>query len=87
VSTTGKLLVRDDVTGATLSTGVSLGSGWHTLRLCATTGASGSWTLSRDGVSIGSWAANNGTVPIGRIQIGDSAANTYTMHIDDVSAS
>jgi N-acetylneuraminic acid mutarotase len=87
VTTGGKLVVRDDVTGATLTTGVALPGGWHTLALCATTGASGTWQLSLDGSVIGSWSANNGTVPIGRIQIGDSATNTYTMHIDDASVS
>jgi hypothetical protein len=87
VTTGGKLVVRDDVTGATFTTGVALAAGWHTLELCATTGATATWQLSLARSVIGSWSANNGTTPIGRIQIGDSAANTYDMHIDDVSAS
>ena len=30
------------------------------------------------------WVANTGTSPVGRIQIGDSAAKTFTANFDDV---
>ena len=30
------------------------------------------------------WAANTGTTPVGRIQIGDTAAKTWTANFDDV---
>jgi endoglucanase len=78
------LFVRADITGTTLSSGVSLPPGWNTIRLCGVTGASGSWSLWLNGNQIGSWSANNGTSPISRVQIGDDAAKTVTFNIDDV---
>ena len=33
---------------------------------------------------LGGWVANTGTNPIGRIQIGDTAAKTFTVNWDDV---
>ena len=30
------------------------------------------------------WAANTGTTPVGRIQIGDTGAKTWTANFDDV---
>lgn len=83
--TSGRALqVRADVAGSTISTGVSLPAGWHTVSMCATTGASGSWTLSLDGVPRGSWIANNGTGSIARLQLGDKGTKTVTLNIDDV---
>jgi hypothetical protein len=32
----------------------------------------------------GPWTANLGTVPIGRIQIGDTTLRTWTANFDDV---
>ena len=64
---------------------MALGSGWHHLELCGTVGAAGAWDLYRDGVRIvNGWVANTGTTPIGRIQIGDTAAKTFTINWDDV---
>jgi hypothetical protein len=83
-SPTRVLNVRADVSGVTLSSGVSLPAGWNTIRLCGTIGTSGTWTLFLNGSQIGSWSANNGTAPITRVQIGDDAAKTVTINIDDV---
>ena len=84
-STTGVLSVRSDFSAAQISSGVALGTSWHTVELCGTTGATGTWDLYRDGVRIvTAWAADTGPDPIGRIQIGDTAAKTWTVNFDDV---
>jgi glycosyl hydrolase family 26 len=81
----GVLQIRSDVSGTQKSSGVAMGSGWHSIELCGTVGTAGSWDLYRDGVRIvTAWVANTGTTPVGRIQIGDNAAKTVTMNIDDV---
>jgi hypothetical protein len=78
------LHVRADIPGTTFSSGVALPSGWNTIALCGTIGTSGTWALWLNGTPIGSWGANNGTSPITRVQIGDDAAKTVTLNIDDV---
>ena len=86
LSSTGILSVRSDVSGAQKSSGVALGTGWHGIQLCGTVGASGSWDLYRDGIKIVTgWVANTGTTPVGRVEIGDDGAKTFTINFDDVS--
>jgi hypothetical protein len=86
VNASGTLFLRADFSGAQRSSGVALGSGWHQLELCGTVGSAGAWDLYRDGVRIVSgWTANTGTTPVGRIQIGDTAAKTWTANFDDVA--
>jgi hypothetical protein len=81
----GTLFVRSDVSGAQISSGVALGSGWHTIEICGAVGTAGAWDLYRDGAKIVSaWTADTGTSPIGRIYIGDTAAKTWTINFDDV---
>ena len=76
---------KSDVSAAQRSSGVALGTGWHGIELCGTVGTSGSWDLYRDGVKIVSgWVANTGTTPVGRVEIGDNGAKTFTMNFDDV---
>jgi len=42
-------------------------------------------SLYRDGIKIvNAWAADTGTDPIGRIQIGDTSSKTWTANFDDV---
>ncbi len=85
VNTTGRLVVRSDVSGAQGNSGIVLGSGWHDIELCGTVGSSSSWDLYLDGVRImAGWTADTGTTPIGRVQIGDTAAKTFTMNFDRV---
>jgi hypothetical protein len=81
------LKVRADVGGTQFSSGVTLPTGWNTLQLCITVGTSGGISLFLNGGQIGSWTANTGTVPIGRLQIGDDAAKTVTVNFDDIAAS
>jgi len=59
-------------------------SGWNTLQLCAVINSSGSWSLSLDGSPIGTWNFDNGSTGVGRVQIGETSANTSTMAFDDV---
>ena len=45
----------------------------------------GLWDLYLNGTKIvNGWSANTGTTPVGRIQIGDTAAKTWTANWDDV---
>jgi chitodextrinase len=84
-SASGILFVRSDFAASQLSSGVALGTGWHHLELCGTVGPAGTWDLYRDGVKIvDAWTADTGSDPVGRIQIGDTAAKTWTVNFDDV---
>jgi hypothetical protein len=81
-----QLAVRADVTGAQVvsTTRLPLGE-WHTVQLCGTVGSSGSWEARLDGARvIGPWTANNGTVDIGAVQVGDDSRTTATFNVDDV---
>jgi hypothetical protein len=81
----GRLIVRSDFAGTQLSSGVILPTGWNRIELCGTVGASGTWSLYLNGLRIvNAWTANTGTDPVGRIQIGDTAAKTWTANFDDV---
>jgi chitodextrinase len=85
VTASGVLVVRSDVTGAQQGSGVAVGAGWHRVELCGTVGAAGAWDLYRDGVKVvDGWVADTGGDPIGRVQIGDTAAKTWTVNYDDV---
>ena len=64
---------------------MALGTGWHNVELCGTVGTDTTWNLYRDGTQIvTNWVANTGTTPVGRIQIGDTAAKTFTVNFDHV---
>jgi hypothetical protein len=81
----GVLWVKSDVSGLQVSSATTIGSGWHSIELCGTVGTVGSWSLYRDGVAIvNAWTANTGTVPIGRVEIGDNQDRTFTVNFDDV---
>jgi hypothetical protein len=87
VATQARVLrVRNDPAATFFNTGVSLQSGWHTLELCATVGTSGTLSAWLDANPIGSWVTNLGTNPIGRIQILEDTAKTFTANVDDVVA-
>ena len=77
--------IRSDVSGVTRISGVALGTGWHTIELCGTVGTAGAWDLYRDGVRIVStWTANTGAVPVGRLELGNPNAGTWTANFDDI---
>jgi hypothetical protein len=80
------LWLRSDAAGTQRSSGVAVPlNSWHTVELCGTVGTAGSWTLYLDGTQRGTpWQSNTGTTPVGRVQIGDTAAKTWTINIDDV---
>ncbi|MGE0141486.1 MAG: hypothetical protein AB7R77_27120 [Ilumatobacteraceae bacterium] len=81
----GRLGIRSDFGSTSTTSGTQLGTGWHNVELCGTVGASSTWTLYRDGaVVINNWGANTGTVGVGRVQIGDTAAKTFTANYDHV---
>jgi hypothetical protein len=77
--------IKSDVSGLQVSSSTQIGTGWHQIELCGTVGAIGTWNLYRDGVRIvTNWSANTGTTPIGRVEIGDVSAKTFTANFDDV---
>jgi hypothetical protein len=81
----GVLYVKADVGGTQKWSGVAIGGGWHTIELCGTVGTSTTWDLSRDGaIIVNDWAANTGTTGVGRVEIGDNTAKTWTVNFDDV---
>jgi len=89
VSTSGKLAIRNDVTGVatTSTTTIALGR-WYLLELHARIDAAGSPVDVRlDGTTIASLSIAQaiGSDPIGRVQIGDDATGkTYDASFDDV---
>jgi hypothetical protein len=81
----GNLRLRSDFSGVTGPATVPLGSGWHNVEVCGTVGTSSTWDLIRDGVTVlNDWAANTGSTPVGRINLGDTAAKTWTANFDNV---
>ncbi len=82
----GRLIVRSDFASTQQSSNVILPAGWNRIELCGTgVTTSGTWSLYLNGTRIvNAWAANTGTTPVGRIQIGDTAAKTWTANFDDV---
>ena len=80
----GTLFIKSDVSGTQLSSGVTVGAGWHQIELCGTVGSAGAWDLYRDATRIATFTANTGTVPVGRFEVGDAAAKTWTINFDDV---
>jgi hypothetical protein len=82
LNSAGLLWIKSDVSGQQVSSGTAAGTGWHNIELC---GGSGVWSLYRDGAPIVTgWAANTGSAPVGRIEIGDTLARTFTINFDDV---
>jgi chitodextrinase len=85
LNASGILQIRSDFAAATFSSGVALGTGWHQLELCGAIGTSGAWSLYRDGAQIvADWSADSGTAPIGRIEVGNPVAGTWSANFDDV---
>jgi hypothetical protein len=87
---TGNLGVRNDVTGAsvTSATRASLGR-WHTVQLHTRVGGTaGQIDVVLDGARVGDLTSTAplGDVPIGRVQVGDdSLGKTYDLAFDDVT--
>jgi hypothetical protein len=80
----GRLLVRNDVAGTQVNSLVMMPAGWNRLELCGTVGTAG-WDLYLNGDRIvNGWPTSTGSDPVGRIQIGDTAAKTWTANWDDV---
>jgi hypothetical protein len=80
------LWIRSDVSGMQVSSGAVLPIGsWNTVELCGTVGSTSTWTLYLNGSAVvNGWTANTGTTPVGRIQIGDTATNSWTINFDDI---
>ncbi len=80
-----ELWLRSDVSGTAKRSNTTMSRRlWHDLELCATSGVNGTYDLSLDGTPILSWNANNGTNPIGQVQLGANSKRTYRANFDDV---
>jgi hypothetical protein len=84
VNANGYVRIRGDLTGVTSGSLFPFGTGWHHLELCGTIGPNNSWNAYLDGLWADSLQIDTGAVPIGRIQIGDTAAKTFVVAFDDV---
>jgi hypothetical protein len=85
VNASRQLYIRSDVAGAQLNTGFVLTLGtWTRLELCTRTAADGYLQLEVDGVAGPVWSGNMGTTNAGAIEIGDTAANSWTANYDDI---
>jgi hypothetical protein len=81
----GVLTLRSDFAGTQQSSGTTLPVGWNRVELCGTVGTAGAWTLYLNGTAIvQDWVADTGTSPVGRIEIGDTTAKTWSGNLDDV---
>ena len=91
VSSTNKLSHRNDVAGLSTSSTTTVGLGtWHELQVrIRINGATGQSEVWYDGASVAALAKtfDLGTVPVGRIQLGDNAAATYDIAFDNVELS
>jgi hypothetical protein len=78
------LQVVSDVSGSTFPS-VTLATGWHTAKLCGSTGASGTWQLvggRRPGVFVD--RATTGRRPSHVSNTGTKARKTFAINVDDV---
>jgi chitodextrinase len=91
VSSTGKLGLRNDVTGIATTSTTTVSSGvWHLLELHALVGIPASRVdVLLDGAGIAGLTgpATLGTAPIGRLELGESATNrTFSVAFDNLVA-
>lgn len=88
VTSTGRLGFRNDVTGQSTTTTVSVSQGsWHTLEVHVRVGSTGLLEVWYDGTRVFQSSQNFGTDPITRIQIGEnSTGRTFDLRFDDVAA-
>jgi len=89
VSSTGKLAVRNDVAPTTTTSATNVATGaWHDLQTrVQINGAASQYEVWLDGIHIDALSKTEtlGTIPVGRIQLGDnSGARTYDVAMDNV---
>ncbi len=89
VNTSGKLALRNDITAATTTSGLTVTPGWHSLEMrMVIDGPASLIEVWMDGTRVDelSITTNLGTTPIGRFQIGEvQAARTYDVTFDDAA--
>lgn len=90
VTSSGKLAIRNDVTGTTTTSAIMVSSGWHSVELYANpSGTSGQISVWLDGTPVSDLTGTQslGTTPIGYLQLGDtSSGKTFDVVFDDVRA-
>ena len=84
----GKLTMRNEVTGTTLTSTLTLNVGqWYDLQLRGALGTGGGTTVWVDGTQVPELSVTQslGTTPMRRIQVGESSSGrTYDLAVDDV---
>ena len=88
ISTSGKLTIRNDVTGTVPASSTKMTKGaWHELQLhVLVNGASSAIEVWLDAVRISglSFTTSLGTTPVGRVQVGNNSSATMDVVYDDV---
>ena len=85
INTARQIIVRNDATGTSTLTGVTLPAGWQSLELCTTVGTSGSLRGFLNGVQIANVTTNLGATNVGRVQIfDDNGGRTFDARMDDL---
>jgi hypothetical protein len=85
LTATGKLAVRSDFAATQKVSNAALVSGWNALELCGTVGSATGWDLYLNGTKVvDNWIADTGTLPVARVQIGDTVAKTILANWDDI---
>jgi hypothetical protein len=86
VAVDGRPGIRSDHSGAQQLGPAALAPGWHRFELCGTAGTgTHAWALTVDGTAVvNAFSADTGPNPVGRFQIGDTAARTATANWDNV---
>jgi hypothetical protein len=86
---TKRLSVVASTAGKTFSTTASVTtSTWVAIKVCATSGTSGTWSLWLNGTQIlAPTVANNGSAGFGRVQLGEDVKGTATVNFDHLIVS
>ncbi len=85
LTATGKLAVRSDFAATQNVSTASLITGWNALELCGTVGSATGRDLYLNGTKVvDNWVADTGSLPVARVQIGDTVAKTIVANWDDI---
>ena len=85
LTATGKLAVRSDFAATQKVSNATLVSNWNALELCGTVGSATGWNLYLNGTKVvDNWIADTGSLPVARVQIGDTVAKTVLANWDDI---
>src|SRR6185436_11834717 len=85
LTATGKLALRSDFAATQKVSNATLVNNWNALELCGTVGSATGWNLYLNGTKVvDNWIADTGSLPVARVQIGDTVAKTVLANWDDI---